>query len=171
MIYLNIGSNIKSSFGNRFDNILICLKMLKKCGVKIVNFSHFYETPSYPNKNFPKFINIGIKVKFNENHFNLLKIIKLVEKKLGRKKTKKNAPRICDIDIIDFNRISLNSINLKLPHPRTHLRNFVLYPLFENNSNWTHPQTNQKIRNLLNNLSLTSRIEITRLNKSVILRK
>ena len=171
MIYLNIGSNIKSSFGNRFDNILICLKMLKKCGVKIVNFSHFYETPSYPNKNFPKFINIGIKVKFNENHFNLLKIIKLVEKKLGRKKTKKNAPRICDIDIIDFNRISLNSINLKLPHPRTHLRNFVLYPLFENNSNWTHPQTNQKILNLLNNLSLTSRIEITRLNKSVILRK
>tara|TARA_B100001063_G_scaffold246381_1_gene285264 strand:+ start:402 stop:911 length:510 start_codon:yes stop_codon:yes gene_type:complete len=169
MIYLNIGSNIKSNFGDRFDNILMCLKILKKYGVLVINSSHFYETPSYPNKSYPKFINIGIKVKFNNSYFDLLKIIALVEKKLGRKKNKKNSPRICDIDIIDFNQICLNSVVLKLPHPRMHLRNFVLYPLFENNSNWTHPKTNQKILNLLNNLSLTSRIEITRLNKSVMI--
>ena len=52
-----------------------------------------------------------------------------------------------------------------------HLRNFVLYPLFENQPNWTHPISKKKIDFYLNRLNLKSHIEITRLHKSDILKK
>jgi 2-amino-4-hydroxy-6-hydroxymethyldihydropteridine diphosphokinase len=51
----------------------------------------------------PKFLNIGILGTFDKNYKELLKIIKIIEKKIGRVKSKKNDPRVCDIDIIDFN--------------------------------------------------------------------
>ena len=64
-----------------------------------------------------------------------------IEKKLGRIRVKKNDPRICDIDIIDYNgeKIDFKSQNLVLPHPEMHKRNFVLLPLYEINKNWMHP--------------------------------
>ena len=84
----------------------------------------------------------------------LFKEIKLIEKSLGRVKTKKNYPRKCDIDIIDFNGRYFNFINidLKVPHPRMDKRNFVLLPLFEINKNWKHPKTKKNIVNLISNL-------------------
>ena len=50
MIHLNIGSNLNSKFGNRFDNITIAIGLLSSAKVKIKKISNFYETPSYPNK-------------------------------------------------------------------------------------------------------------------------
>ena len=92
-----------------------------------------------------------------------------MKKKIGRKKTKKNEARIIDIDIIDFNgKIrNKNSKNLILPHPRSHLRNFVLYPILQIDPNWSHPILKKNARFLINNLSQKSRIEITRLQKNV----
>ena len=137
--------------------------------LKISKISNFYETPSYPNKKLPKFLNIGILANYNQSHFDLLKQINLIEKKIGRKKTKKNEPRVIDIDIIDFNGEirNKNSKNLILPHPRSHLRNFVLYPILQIDPNWSHPIFKKNARFLINNLSQKSRIEITRLQKNV----
>ena len=103
MIHLNIGSNLNSIFGNRFDNISKAVNLLIESDFKVKKNSNFYETPSYPNKNLPKFLNIGILGTFDQNYKELLKIIKIIEKKIGRVKSKKNDPRVCDIDIIDFN--------------------------------------------------------------------
>jgi|TARA_B110000881_G_C18492465_1_gene472553 2-amino-4-hydroxy-6-hydroxymethyldihydropteridine diphosphokinase len=169
MIYLNIGSNLNSVFGNRFDNINKSIEYLKKNKIKICKSSNFYETPSYPNKKNPKFINITIEVEFDSSSKTLLKIIHLIQKKMGRIKKLKNDPRICDIDIIDFNNEIFNTPLLTLPHPKCHLRNFVLYPLNEINSNWFHPVSKLKITELIAKLNTMSRIEITRLNKSAIL--
>ena len=169
MIHLNIGSNLSSFFGSRYDNIAIAIKLLIESKLKISKISNFYETPSYPNKKLPKFLNIGILANYNQSYFDLLKQINLIEKKIGRKKTKKNEPRIIDIDIIDFNgKIrNKNSKNLILPHPRSHLRNFVLYPILQIDPNWSHPILKKNARFLINNLSQKSRIEITRLQKNV----
>ena len=60
MIHLNIGSNLDSEFGNRFDNISSAINLLVNSSLKINKISNFYETPSYPNKKFPKFINVGV---------------------------------------------------------------------------------------------------------------
>ena len=128
MIFLGIGSNLKSSFGNRFSNILRTLDLIKYEKIEVLKISNFYETPSYPNKKYPKFINIVIQIKYKYDFENLLKKILMIEKKMKRTRGIKNQPRTCDIDIIDFNGEILNKKNIILPHPKLHERNFVLYP-------------------------------------------
>ena len=167
MIHLNIGSNLDSIYGSRFENISIAIQLLIEANLKIEKISNFYETPSYPNQKLPKFLNIGIIVNKNLNLLKLAKDINLIQKKIGRMKTKKNDPRVIDIDIIDFNGLIKDSKDLILPHPRAHLRNFVLYPILEIDPKWSHPILKKNAQFLINNLSQKSRIEITRLNKNV----
>ncbi len=167
MIHINIGSNLSSRFGSKFDNITIAVNLLIESKVFIKKISNFYETPSYPNTNLPKFLNIGILAETSKNYLELFKIIKLIELKLGRTKTQKNNPRIIDIDIIDFKNKIKNTNQIILPHPRCHLRNFVLFPILEIDPKWSHPLLKKNAQFLINNLSQKSRIEITRLKKNV----
>ena len=167
MIHLNIGSNLNSNFGNKFDNISITIKLLIDKQFDVKKISNFYETPSYPNKNFPNFLNVGIFGKFGKSAKELRNIISLIEKKIGRVKTKKNDPRVCDIDIIDFNGEKLDIDNLTIPHKRCHSRNFVLFPIRQIDPNWEHPILRKNVNVLIGQLDLKSMIEITRLNKNV----
>ena len=144
IIYLSIGSNL----GNRKKNIEKTKFKLYSKGINIIKSSNYYETLSWPNPNNPKFYNIILKVSSDLKILELLKICKQIETSLGRKKTPKNSPRICDIDIIDYNqKITVNGINV--PHPRMHLRNFVLIPLFEIKKNWRYPNSKRYIKDLI----------------------
>ena len=78
----------------------------------------------------------------------MLKICKQIEIKLGRKKNTRNSPRTCDIDIIDFNGMISNK-GITLPHQLMHKRNFVLFPLFEIEKNWTHPIFHIDVKKLI----------------------
>ena len=169
MIHINIGSNLDSKYGTKFKNISIAINLLIDSKLKIKKISNFYETPSYPNKKLPKFVNIGLLAEYNFSYTKLIKETSLIEKKIGRVKSKKNDPRVCDIDIIDFNGLIKASKLLKLPHPRSHSRNFVLYPIKEIDPKWIHPIFKKNVDFLINQLSQNSRIEITRLRKSVII--
>ena len=169
MIHLNIGSNLESRFGNRYENISLAVKLLINSSLKINKISNYYETPSYPNKKLPFFLNVGILANYEYDHISLLKKIKLIENKIGRNKSKKNDPRVCDIDIIDFNGLLIENKNLKIPHKKCHLRNFVLYPILQIDSKWVHPKIQKNVKFLIKNLDHKSRIEITRLNKNVII--
>ena len=169
MIHLNIGSNLNSEYGTKFKNISIAVNLLIDSKIKINKISNFYETPSYPNKKLPKFANIGILAEYSFDYSKLIKEIFLIERKIGRIKSKKNDPRVRDIDIIDFNGLVKNDKLLELPHPRSHIRNFVLYPIKEIDPEWIHPVSKKNVDYLINELSQNSRIEITRLRKSVII--
>ena len=169
MIHINIGSNLNSKHGTKFKNISIAINLLIGSSLKIKKISNYYETPSYPNKELPKFANIGLIAEYDSNHLNLIKQISIIEKKIGRLKSKKNDPRVCDIDIIDFKGLIKSTKLLNLPHPRSHTRNFVLYPIKEIDPNWTHPIFKKNVDLLINELTQKSRIEITRLRKSVII--
>ena len=85
MIFLGIGSNLSSSFGNKIDNINSSILLLKKNNIEVIKISSFYESEAYPNKSDPKFINIVVEVKTllepKDLMINLLKI----EEKLERK--------------------------------------------------------------------------------------
>ena len=154
--FLSIGSNL----GNKKRNIEKAKFLLAKNSIKILKSSNFYETYAWPNKNHPKFYNIVIKIITNLKPINLFFIIKDIEKKLGRKKTVINRPRICDIDILDYRgqiyKLCFNKNKLTIPHPRLHNRNFVLFPLFEIEKNWKHPVKKRKIQDLIDKLDYFS---------------
>ena len=170
MIHLNIGSNLESKFGNRFKNISTAINLLINSKMKIIKISNFYQTPSYPNKKFPYFLNVGVLAHCKYDEVALINEMKLIEKKLGRTRSKKNAPRVCDIDVIDFNGQIIKSDNLIIPHKKSHLRNFVLYPILQIDPDWVHPISKKNVKFLINNLNQKSRIEITRLDKNVIIK-
>ena len=170
MIHLNIGSNLESKFGDRFENISTAINLLSKLKVQIKKISDFYKTPSYPDKKLPYFINIGLTASYKNDETQLLKIIKQIENKIGRNKSKKNDPRVCDIDIIDFNTLVIDKNNFQIPHKKSHLRNFVLYPILQIDPEWVHPVFRKNVKFLINKLDHKSRIEITRLNKNVIIK-
>ena len=150
LAYLAIGSNL----GNKFSNIGKAKLELEKYKIKILKSSSNYQSKSWPDPSMPEYINIIIKIKTSLTPLKLLKICNLIELKLGRYRSKKNAPRTCDIDIIDYNKIVLNENNqqLILPHPRMNKRNFVLLPLFEIEKSWKHPKSKINIVNLINSL-------------------
>ena len=69
----------------------------------------------------------------------------------------KNYPRICDIDIIDYDQKILKGTKNKkliLPHPEMHKRNFVLLPLYEISQSWIHPVKKKKINKLIKLLNI-----------------
>ena len=94
MIHLNIGSNLKSVHGTRSENISIAINLLIKIKMKIIKDFKFLRNSVLSNPNFPKYLNIGLLGIYNFGHDNLFKEISLIEKKLGRVKSKKNAPRV-----------------------------------------------------------------------------
>ena len=89
-------------FGNRLENINNAKHLLNKFNIRIEKSSNFYETPSWPNEYHPKYLNVAIKINTSLTIVELFRKIKLIEKMLGRKKGKKNSPRECDIDILDY---------------------------------------------------------------------
>ena len=103
LIILALGSNL----GNRVNN-------LEKTKFYLSHFCYFlkvsklYETPSWPNGSNPKFLNLIVQCKTKLTITDLFDKIKKIEIQMGRKKDAKNAPRTCDIDIIDFNNTCTN---------------------------------------------------------------
>ena len=169
MIYINIGSNLNSQKGDRFYNLSKAVELININSIKILKISNIYETPSYPNSKNPKFLNMCLAIQCKEKPGSLIKIFKVIEKKLQRNKSQRNQPRTCDIDIIDYYGKIINQSKIITPHPRAHLRNFVLFPLREVAPKWVHPILNKKIDFLIKKLNLKLRNEITRLNESVMI--
>ena len=170
MIFLGIGSNLPSVYGDRFKNIDLSIEYLLEEKIKLIKKSSFYETPSYPDRKHPRYINIVISIETNFTPEKLADVILKIEKKLGRKRNKKNDPRTCDIDIIDYEgkciNFKFNDSEFLLPHKEIANRNFVLYPLKEICSNWKHPITNELINVLIKKLSIEEKNSILMINKS-----
>ena len=145
MIILGLGSNLHSSFGDRFQNINLAISYLESYKIKVLNKSSFYETPSYPNNKNPKFINLVIEISTNLSPVDLASASIAIEEKLERNRTFKNDPRTCDIDIIDYNSKIINfkykNSEFTVPHDKIVYRNFVLISLKEILPNWHHPKT------------------------------
>ncbi len=153
LVYLALGSNL----GDKKTNLNNSIDLIEKEGILIKKKSNFYSTKSWPNENFPNFINAIILIETKFNITELFLKIKKIEKKLGRTRSKRNYPRVCDIDIIDYNgdiiHRKFGKHKLNIPHKRMHNRNFVLFPLYELNKDWIHPKLNKNIVILMSNLT------------------
>ena len=170
MVLLGLGSNLSSSFGDRFDNLNLAISYLEAYQIKIIKRSSFYETLSYPDIKNPKFINIIIEVSTSLPADDLASVLIFVEEKLERKRSKKNEPRTCDIDIIDYKGkvmdFTYRNLTFTVPHEKLIYRNFVLIPLQEISPKWVHPKNNDTIDVLLSKLSIEDKKSILKITKS-----
>ena len=146
-IYVALGSNLRS-FSHKnvklfFDATIFRLTLL---GLKFSKKSNIWLTNPIPFRSGPYFFNIVVEFTHYQYENNspeiLMKKIKNLEQKLGKKIKGKNKQRVIDIDIIDYKGV-ISSHNVNLPHPRMHLRKFVLIPLNEINKRWVYPKTNK----------------------------
>jgi 2-amino-4-hydroxy-6-hydroxymethyldihydropteridine diphosphokinase len=126
-----LGSNL----GDSRKIILDAMTQLQNFSDKPILKSSLWQTsPVNCPPDSPKFVNavVGLIPKENETPESLLKKLRELEKEFGRaQKTVLNEPRSLDLDLIAFRSEVYNSPELILPHPRAHLRKFVLQPLGE----------------------------------------
>ena len=100
--------------------------------IKIEAISSFYETkPFKVNEEQPNYINAVLIGETMLEAEQLMKELLAIEERIGRKRSTLNAARLIDLDIIDYQRMVINSENLTLPHPRAFEREFVLRPWIE----------------------------------------
>ncbi|MCX7988065.1 MAG: 2-amino-4-hydroxy-6-hydroxymethyldihydropteridine diphosphokinase [Thermodesulfovibrio sp.] len=147
-IYLLLGSNL----GDRAKNIEVALSELKDCGIIVSKKSSLYNTVPWGYTDQPEFLNQAIECLTILEPLDLLRTLKQVEKKMGRKDTIRYGPRIIDIDIIFYDNIIFKSQELTIPHPLMHKRDFVLKPLCEIAPYFIHPELKLSVKELLDNL-------------------
>ncbi len=127
--YLGVGSNL----GDRRETIKSAVKEINALeGTKVIKSSKIIETdPVGGPARQGKYLNSALKIRTNLTPFTLLKRLKQIEKKLGRKKTVRFGPRTIDLDILFYGNKIINRKNLKIPHPKIFEREFVIKPLMQ----------------------------------------
>ena len=146
-VYIVLGTNV----GNWKNNFKQSLLLLNSLGT-INNFSSIYLSRPYGYQYQKYFYNMAIELLTKKDPYKLINDLKLIEKKLKKNKIIKNGPRTIDIDIIFYNNLIFNKIFLTIPHPRAHLRDFVLYPICDICPFYIHPILKKTIKELKNNL-------------------
>lgn len=150
-VFIALGGNV----GKVSENFEIVTLKIKEMIGPVIKQSSLYKTEPWGNKNQDDFLNQVIYVETNKSPDEVLKNILSIEKAMGRNRNKDNqfAPRSIDIDILFYNEEIINKDNLIIPHPRLHLRNFVLTPLMEIAPELIHPLFNKPIKELYKNNS------------------
>lgn len=146
-ISLALGSNL----GNKKAYIYKAIELLKE-KVAITAIAPIYESIPVGYTKQDNFYNTALQATTALSPLDLLRFIKDIEKKIGRKKRFVNGPREIDIDIIFYANKIIQEDGLTIPHPRMHERDFVLKPLADTASKTRDPISKKTVQELLNAL-------------------
>jgi len=141
-----LGSNL----GDRARTLDSALDALGQApGVRVVRVSSYHETlPVGGPPGQPNYLNAVVELETDLSPEALLALLQQIEQAHGRERPMPNAPRTLDLDLLlygDLVRIAPDPI---IPHPRMHLREFVLAPLAEIAPEVVHPVLHRTIREL-----------------------
>ncbi|HZG53322.1 MAG TPA: 2-amino-4-hydroxy-6-hydroxymethyldihydropteridine diphosphokinase [Pyrinomonadaceae bacterium] len=161
--YIGLGSNL----GDRAGNLLLALRGMLDSGVRVARLSSVYETePVGVQTAQPLFLNMVAELALDAGTANaspspeqLLARLLRIEYALGRRRDAPLAPRTIDLDLLLYGDARAQTEYLTLPHPRLHLRRFVLAPLCELAPRALHPTLRQSFAALLSELSDASKVE------------
>jgi 2-amino-4-hydroxy-6-hydroxymethyldihydropteridine diphosphokinase len=151
--YIGIGSNQ----GDRIDYCNKAITAITKFAV-IKSLSSVYETEPAGVIDQPDFINCVVEIETALDPFELLSKLLDIENELGRKRVGTGSPRTIDLDLIFYDDLVVQREDLIIPHPRAHLRRFVLEPLCEIAPDFVHPILNVSVLKLLNDLEEKKRV-------------
>ncbi len=131
-------------------------------GLRLEKVSHWYETEPVPPSGQPNYVNgVARLVRLPGTQIapdSLLRSLQAIEARFGRQRrgqgggdqeVEVNAARTLDLDLIDMEGLVRDSPDPILPHPRAHLRAFVLLPLLDVAPEWVHPVNGRRAAALL----------------------
>jgi len=144
-VYLSLGSNL----GDRAKNLRDAIAALGSAGVRVVRVSLTYETEPVDYLDQPWFLNCALEAETGLAALDLLRALRGIETQMDSKKLIAKGPRLLDIDILLYGNEVIDTPELQIPHPRMHLRRFVLEPLAEIAPNVQHPVSHLSIADLL----------------------
>jgi 2-amino-4-hydroxy-6-hydroxymethyldihydropteridine diphosphokinase len=145
MILIAIGANLPGLDGaSPLETCGEAVNELTKMpGTKLEAVSKWYESAPVPASNQPNYVNGVVRLAdATGNAISpglLLAAMQAIETRFGRQRSEVNAARILDLDLIDMDGLVRNAPDPILPHPRAHLRAFVLLPLLDVAPDWVHP--------------------------------
>ena len=161
-VFLGLGSNI----GDRCAALHQAILAVANRAGEVVFRSSVYQTAPWGNTDQPDYFNQVLQLSTHLSAEQLLQVILEVEKRMGRirEADHRNAPRVIDIDILYFGDQCIDSEKLQVPHPRAHLRNFVLRPMMEIAPEWMDPLSGLTIQQLAD--LCRDHLPVTRLSQS-----
>jgi 2-amino-4-hydroxy-6-hydroxymethyldihydropteridine diphosphokinase len=149
--YISVGSNL----GYKLENCKNGIAALTRSGSCIIrDRSRFYRTEPVDFKDQDWFVNAVVKIETVYDPFDLLKETVLIQHQAGRDDDAvRFGPRILDLDILLYDDLVIDALELIIPHPRMHKRRFVLKPLCDIDTNIVHPVLKKNIQSLLDGLN------------------
>jgi 2-amino-4-hydroxy-6-hydroxymethyldihydropteridine diphosphokinase len=158
--YVCLGSNL----GDRAGALLLAVRGMMNAGLCVSRLSSIYETEAVDVKDQPAFLNMIAELtitEFQPAPEQLMARLLRIEYALGRRRNGvRRGARAIDLDLLLYGDERRETEFLMLPHPRLHLRRFVLVPLAELAPYIMHPTLNQTILHLLAQTSDDSRVEL-----------
>ena len=124
---IGIGGNVGDTI-RRFSRLFVYLRR-RKDAIRIVETSPILKNPPFGYTQQPDFYNAIVTVETRLNPHALLRFLLHTEKRFGRRRSFKNAPRTLDLDLIFYDARRIEDKDLTLPHPHWNERDSVLIPL------------------------------------------
>ena len=125
--YIALGANLNSP-ASTLESALETISQSK--GIELVKRSSLYRSPPL-DADGPGYINAVAAIKTPLSPLELLHQLQAIENAFGRERLYRNSPRTLDLDVLLYENFNSDSPELTVPHPRMHLRSFVLMPLME----------------------------------------
>ncbi len=144
---IGVGSNRPGRHGRPSDEVLASLAELDRAPGRIVARSPLIATPPLgPSKR--RFVNAVAILETDEDPAALLRRLKAIERRFGRRRGRNWAARVIDLDILLWSEGAWASPGLVIPHSRFRERRFVLDPLVRVAPGWRDPVSGRTARQL-----------------------